>query len=105
MSENEEWYDKEIAPALREIGKKCEEKGVAFVSVVEYDPGEIGRSFTLPATAALAMVMINYCARTAPNLDSYVIGLLRYCRQAGINVDSSIIAKQWMTTPKVLEES
>lgn len=94
MSENEQWYDREIAPKLLELGESCRARGMSFLSVVEYEPGNRSRTFTVTDNADLEMVMIQHCAQTAPNLDSYVIGLIRYCREKGIDTRASIVMQQ-----------
>ncbi len=87
----EQWYEAEIAPALMEIGRKCEARGVPFVAVVEWEPEQRGRTELLPPGSSLAMVMLRHCAATAPNIDSYIIGFGRYCREQGIDTSSSIV--------------
>lgn len=42
MSENEDFYDKEIAPALLDLANKCAERGMHFVAQIEYDPDSFG---------------------------------------------------------------
>jgi hypothetical protein len=51
-SDAERFYDEEIAPALLEIGRKCEERGMSVVFLVEYEPGEIGETRRLLPGAA-----------------------------------------------------
>ena len=94
MSENEEWYDREIGPKLRELCAACNAHGMAFISAVEYAPDKLAQTYQAPSTAGLKYVMLQYCARTVPNIDSYVIGLIKYCREKGINTDESIIMRR-----------
>lgn len=95
MSENEEWYDREIAPKLRKLCEACMKRGLSFAAQVEYEPGSRARTEWLAPNAGLEMVMIRHCAATAPNIDGYVIGLIRYCREKGIPTDASIVARQF----------
>ena len=95
MTENEKFYDEEIAPALILLAKKCEERGIPFLASVEYDPGERGRTAFVPDHAGLAMAMLHLCARAGENVDSYIIGLIRYAREHGISTDASIVLNQW----------
>lgn len=85
----EAWYDAEIAPALRELAKKCHERGMSFVAAVEYKPGERGGTYYLTEDAGLEMQMLRICALTAPNVDSYVINLKRYAHRLGIDTSAS----------------
>lgn len=93
ITEGEVWYDSEIAPVLADLAKRCSEKGMAFVSVVEYRPGSHAGTYLLGENAGLSLQMIGLCARTAPNIDSYVMQLARYCRSKGINIDASFVMK------------
>ena len=88
---SEQLYDEEIAPVLLELSRKCEARGVSFIAVVEYERGARGRTSTISDGAGLEMRMLDFCARTAPNIDGYVISLIRYCREHGIATDSSIV--------------
>lgn len=91
MSENEEWYDREIAPKLLELANACGDRGVPFLSVVEYEPGKRSRTLRLTDKPGLEMVMVAHCAQTAPNVDGYIIGLSRYCREKNIDMSASVV--------------
>ena len=85
----EDWYDAEIAPALRDLAKKCHERGMSFVAAVEYEPGERGGTYYLMEDAGLEMEMLRICALTAPNVDAYVINLKRHAHRLGIDTSAS----------------
>jgi aspartate 1-decarboxylase len=91
---NEEWYDKEVAPKLRELSKLCGDKGMAFIAVVEYAPGERGRTVAIPSNAGTAMIMLNHCANMGENIDGYIIGLRRWARENGVDTSGSIVMNQ-----------
>jgi hypothetical protein len=95
MSENEEWYDREIAPKLLELCNACADRGMSFLSVVEYNKGSRSRTKRLTDDAGLEMIMIDHMAKTAPNVDGFAIGLIRYCREKGIDISGSIILGQF----------
>lgn len=99
MSENEEFYDKEIAPALLELCKKCEERGIGFIAQVEYQPGDFGRTANVPKDAHMAMKMLHMCALARDNVDAYVIGLGRYAQENGVSYDQSMVMNM-MLKPK-----
>lgn len=94
MSENEDWYDREIAPKLVELCNACHERGMSFLSVVEYEPGSRSRTQRFTSGAGLEMTMIAACAKTAPNIDGYVIGLARHCREKGIDTGASFVMQK-----------
>ena len=85
----EDWYDAEIAPALRDLAKKCHERGMSFVAAVEYEPGERGGTYYLTEDAGLEMQMLRICALTVPNVDAYVINLKRHAHRLGIDTSAS----------------
>jgi hypothetical protein len=94
MSENEKFYDEEIAPVLLALTDKCKERGMSMVAVVEYEFGERGRTSLILPDCGLAMTMINHCACKGENLDGYVIGLMRYFAEKGIETSSSMVINQ-----------
>ena len=40
---NEDFYDKEVAPKLMELGTLCQERGMSFACFVEYSPEHFER--------------------------------------------------------------
>lgn len=94
MSENEDWYDREIAPKLKELAEACHARGMSFVACVEYEPGSRAGTYYLTENAGLEMTMVKRCATTAPNIDGYVIGLAKYCGEKGIDTGASIVMRQ-----------
>lgn len=93
MTDNEKFYDEEIAPALAEIAKKCMDRGMSITAVVEYNPGEPGITAWLGKDAGLAMIMLRHCAKMGTNLDGYVMGLMGYAKDKGVKMGSSIVAR------------
>lgn len=91
---NEDVYDKEIAPKLLEIAKRCKAEGIPFLAVVEYTLGKIGKTELQTNNECVEMVMIRHCAKTAPNIDGYIIGLSRYAKENNIDTSGSIIMNQ-----------
>ncbi|GAH11511.1 unnamed protein product [marine sediment metagenome] len=98
---SEEFYDNKIAPKLKEVGDLCAKYGVPFLAVAEYAPGKVGRTAFQTNEECIEMVMIRHCAKTAPNIDGYVIGLMRWAREKNINTDASIVMRQ-LTDNKAL---
>ena len=88
-TEGEAWYDAEIAPALAELAKRCNERGMAFIAVVEYQPGDRAGTYMMTEDAGLAMHMVGLCSRTAPNVDSYILNLRRHCLAHNIDTGGS----------------
>lgn len=88
-TEEEAWYDAEIAPALAALAKRCHERGMSFVASVEYQPGDRGGTYYLTADAGIAMRMLHICAMTVPNVDSYIIKLKRFAKENNVDTSSS----------------
>lgn len=87
----EQWYDAEVAPVLLDLANKCGDKGMAFVSVVEYALGSRGTTARLPDGSGLAMLLLNHCAKSGENIDAYVIGVGRYAIDHGIDTSASVV--------------
>lgn len=94
MSEAEDWYDRELAPKLRELAEICYARGMSFFASVEYEPGSRAGTYWLTKDAGLEMTMIQHCSKTAPNIDGYVLGLIKYCREKGIDTGASMVMRR-----------
>jgi hypothetical protein len=92
VSQNKEFYEREIAPILKEVALTCAEHGMSFTSSVEYDKNEAGIANCLLPDAGLGACMVALVAATAPNLDKYVNELVQYCVEEGIDYSDSYIA-------------
>ena len=97
QSDNERWYDDEIAPLLLEIARKCDAKGVPFLAAVEYAPGDRGKTFVNP-TESLAMTMLSHCCKMGTNIDGYLIGIQRYCHENNVDTSQSIYLNRFGKT-------
>jgi len=91
---SEEFYDEEIAPKLMEIGERCRAKGIPFMAIVEYAPGMIATTQLPTKDECIEMVMIRHCAKTAPNIDGYIIGLSRWANEKNIDTSGSMVMNQ-----------
>lgn len=90
ISEEDAWYDAEIAPALAELAQRCHEHGMSFISLVEYQAGDRALTQMFTEKAGIEMHMVSLCSRTAPNVDSYILNLKRYCKMNGIDTSGSV---------------
>ena len=99
MTESEKFYDDVIAPALLDLAGKCGERGMSFLSVVEYDPGNKAVTQRYAQDPSLMMILIRHAIKTMPNLDSFVIGVLKYAKDNDIDVSGSLIAQQLKRAP------
>ena len=62
-----------------------------FLAVVEYAPETIARTAAYLPNTGTAMTMIHLCAKTAPNIDGFVIGLKRWAAENNVDTSSSIV--------------
>ena len=89
----EQIYDEEIAPALMQIAEKIKALGMSMVAVVEYAPNERGDTTVMGGVSGLEMHMVYMCAKTVPNVDSYILNLKRFCYQRNIDTSTSMVLK------------
>jgi hypothetical protein len=92
MTDGEKYYDEVIAPKLSDIAKDAREHGLNFFSLVEWQPGEHGRThYCVEGTQGLPFRMANWAAKCDGNVDSFWIAVQRYAMKYG---HGSIFLKQ-----------
>jgi hypothetical protein len=101
----EKIYDTEIAPKLLEIAKICEANGIPFLALVEWAPGNIGRTELRTKDECLEMIMVRHCAKTAPNIDGYVLGLAKWANKEGIDMRGSFVMRPYIDDNKRLHST
>jgi len=91
-SENEKFYDAEIAPALAEIAKKAREKGMSFASMVEYDQGDTGNTIYTQKVGDMSpkMMMSVLSMKANGNVDAFMIAMKKYARENNIDTSGSM---------------
>ena len=92
-TEDEAWYDAEIAPALAALAKRCHERGMAFLALVEYQPGDRGSTCYMTDDAGLEMRMLRMAAATVPNVDRYILALRKHCKERGQDISGSFVLR------------
>lgn len=87
----EKIYDEQIAPLLLQVSDLCVANDMAMVAVVEYNPGDLGRTVAkVDDEAGLAMQMLYYCALARENVDRYIEALKRHAKENNIDMSGSI---------------
>jgi hypothetical protein len=81
--EREQLYDCEIAPALLELASKCQDNGLSLAAMVEWEPGETGRTAALAAGSGFGIRMVEAAIRASGNVDSLIFALMKYGREHG----------------------
>jgi len=89
--EREDFYDREVAPVLMDIAKKCQDNGLSITTMVEWDPGETGRTAALTAEAGFGIRMAEAAMQARGNVDSLIGAIMGYAKDRG---HSSVFLKQ-----------
>lgn len=100
MSENEKFYDEEIAPALLEIAKKLDARGMSMIATVEYDRGERGSTYQLAKDRGFEMDLLYAQSRAGNHIDSFLFSVIRMCQRRGISLRESIFLQRYGEEPK-----
>lgn len=82
-TEREAFYDAEVAPVLSDLSKRCLKNGLSFLAVVEWEPGETGRTTALNVPRGFGMSVLEVAARTGDNVDSLIMALMKHAREHG----------------------
>lgn len=82
---SEAFYDTEIAPALKGIAERCKANGLNFLAVVEWEPGELGRTVNFTPPVGLGIRLADVAAASNGNVDGLIIAIMRYAREHGHN--------------------
>jgi hypothetical protein len=83
--ERETFYDEQIAPVLLDLAKKCQDNGLSIAAMVEWDPGETGRTAALAGNSGFGIRMVEMAMRCHGNVDSLIMGLMKYGTEHGHN--------------------
>lgn len=81
--EREQFYDQEIAPVLMSLAGKCQDNGLSITAMVEWEPGETGRTAALTANAGFGIRMAETAMRSHGNVDSLILALMKYGTEHG----------------------
>ncbi len=79
----ESTYDEEIAPLLLQAGRLCQQHGMSMVCMVEYEPGQFGRTTTLTENRHIGVSMADLAVRSEGNADALIMAMMRHARKHG----------------------
>lgn len=97
LSEKERYYDEVIAPKLKELAELCHAKEIAMICQVEWEPGECGRTVTLPKGASWSIRLAETAMRAQGNVDSLFLACAKYAQIHGHN---SLVMQQMGVPPE-----
>jgi hypothetical protein len=83
--EREAFYDREIAPVLMELARKCEDNGMSLVAMAEWSPGETGTTATIREDAGIKPRMTHWAAAANGNVDALIFHMMKHGREHGHN--------------------
>lgn len=76
-AEREAIYDAEIAPALEQLSKRCQDCGMSMVAEVEWDGAEAagGMTVALSEGSSFAIRLVKLACEVRGNIDSLIIAV------------------------------
>lgn len=81
--EREAFYDSQIAPVLMDLASKCQDNGLSIAAMVEWDPGETGRTAAITAGAGYGIRMAEAAMRSHGNADTLIMALMKHATEHG----------------------
>jgi len=85
MTEAEKFYDEEVAPVLMELARKCEGANLSMVCVVEWTPGDVGKTMTVRAGAGIGLRQTYWAALANGNADLLIGQMVKHGKEHGHN--------------------
>lgn len=95
-TENEQFYDDHVAPALADLAKTCARRGMSFCAFVEYDAGKFGTTAGVASDPGFSFLLALAAMRSRGNVDSLFAALVKHAREHG---HSSLILSQMGVPP------
>jgi hypothetical protein len=77
VSDGEQFYDEVVAPALMDLAKQCQERGLSLVAVCQYDSDGSGTTRALTGSLQPHIRLTDYAAQARGNVDSLIIALVK----------------------------
>ena len=85
----EAFYDAEIAPALMDIARRCNDRGLSLIAVASFDDeGSCARTLGLMPDAPIMIRYLDglarcWCQGGAVNVDAFLIAVMKDARRTG----------------------
>lgn len=83
VSDKERFYDEAIAPALLDLCRRCNERGLSFLAAVEYEPGSVGRTTQFVEGHGHAIDNARAAIIAKDNADALIGYLVQKAQKAG----------------------
>ena len=82
---SEAFYDREVAPVLLELARKCEAEGLSLVASCEFGPNETGMTLTVREGAGIELLLASFAIQAAGNADVLIGKMAEHGRDHGHN--------------------
>lgn len=82
-ADRERFYDEELAPALADMAKRCADKGLSFVALVEWSWGEVGHTGSLRDDRGPSIENAHLAGLAGNNVDTLIMHLMRTATKHG----------------------
>lgn len=84
MTDGEKYYDEVIQLRLSELAKDAQAHGLNFFALVEWAPGEHGRThYCIEGKQGLPFRMANWAAQCSGNVDTFWLTVQKYAYKYG----------------------
>ncbi|WP_127088347.1 hypothetical protein [Aquabacter cavernae] len=90
-SDAQRYFLEHIAPALAQIAKDCEAKGMSIVALVEYEPTKGGLTAVGAPNRSSSFDLVMTAARSGGSVDGLMFAVMERARKHGHN---SLILQQ-----------
>lgn len=67
------------------LATKCQDNGISIAAMVEWEPGETGRTVALTADAGVGIRIAEAAMRAHGNVDSLIWAIQKYAAEHGHN--------------------
>jgi len=85
------FYDRQIAPTLMRLAKRCQARGMSFLAQVEFDPGRRGKTEAVVPGIGLGMTLTHLAINCEGNIDRFVMSAANLVRENAIPHNSVIL--------------
>ncbi|QUT04227.1 hypothetical protein KFK14_13915 [Sphingobium phenoxybenzoativorans] len=81
--EREAFYDREIAPALLSLSRRCAQHGISFMALAEWAPGSVGRTVNMAPGHSDTLPLANKAVAVSGNTDAMIHALIKEGKKDG----------------------
>lgn len=83
ISENETYYDTKLMSRIHELADECNQRGMSFMTVVVYDPGETASTIIRSTNCGFHTQLMCAAAQSGGNIDTLIFAIIKYAQKHG----------------------